>query len=213
MSIGLWRAGAARCHDLTRPGNLQVGLQTLRLHRIGVGSRQQVAGLRDVGDVLVDEVIAVLLLRAGDDVAELGNDGLGHLAELLVAHLRAQLLPEVLALADGLHHHGWRLFLEPVRRVAELVQELALAVLTEEVEQRSVQVLALLFGQAVIGLVHRDGKRRVVRIVGDKQVLAADAVDHAVGQRACAGLLVDYRQGLAHQASHRAGQALRIGQV
>ena len=144
-------------------------------------------------------------------MVELGEDDLGHLAELTVAHLVAQLFPEVLPLADGLGHHGRRFLVELVGGVAELAQELALLVLVEDFQQRGVQRLAALSRQTVQALVQRDRHRRIVGLRVDEDMLAAQAVDEPVGNgRRVAGGGANHGQGVAQQARHGTGHALRV---
>ena len=142
--------------------SLDVGRQALRLHCLGVGRGQQVASLDDVGDVGVGEVLAVLAGDLAHDLVERAQHQLGHVRELAVAHLVAQLFPEVGALAEHLRHEGRGLLVELRLVVVELLEEAVLVLCTEQLQQLRVQRLALLLGQAVVSLVDGHEQRRIL---------------------------------------------------
>ena len=155
-----------------------------------------------------------MLLGPADDRVQFGQDGLGHLAKLCVAHLRAQVLPEVRPLADGLHHERGDLFVQQrivLCVVIELLCKLSTAILAEVLRQLGVEGLALGLGQRVIDLVHRDRQRRVIRIVGNEDVLAVAGQHEPVGQR-CWGVGLQVGDRAAKQSGDRTGSLLLLCQ-
>ena len=82
-----------------------------------------------------------------------------HIGKILVAHLGAQLLPEVSAFRDCLHHECWDLFIELVFCVVELARELAAHLFFEQRVERGVQLGTALLWQSVMRFMHHDKQR------------------------------------------------------